>query len=105
MRRTPLVGNIPTDFPAKRVDVELQSYTLFGETRQVGCGGLQVETADQRQPADGETIDFPMSGAAQLRETLPEPRRHNHDFGCRESSGFGFAGGQNAISQQNQGWA
>ena len=105
MLRPPLVRDVPADFSTESIKLELQPYTLLAQVREVCCARLQIKTAAQSQSADRQTIGFPVSCAAQLRESLPQPGRCNHEFGSVEPACFGLAHGQTSASQQNQGRA
>ena len=105
MLRTPFVGDVSADFSPKSVELELQPHVLIAQAREVCCGRLQIETAAQSEPGEGQTIGLPVSCAAQLRKSLVQPRRRDHDLGRAEPASLGFARKQEAASQKNQGWA
>jgi hypothetical protein len=102
MFRTPLVRNISADFSSESINLELQPHTLLALARQVRCGGLKVETTAQSETGERQMIAFPVSGTAQLRKSLAQPRRRNHDLGSAKPASLGLTRGQNAVSQQNQ---
>ena len=83
--------NIRPKFAAERIDIELQSNSPVPQPRKVHCRGLQVEAMRQSQSGERQAIAFPMSCAAQLRKSLTQPWRGDHELGSGKPAGFRLA--------------
>src|SRR5204862_5742985 len=97
--------NIGANPSAKHFHIKIQTGVLLTEMRHVAGDRWKVETWGETEPGQREAIFFPFGRAAQLRKTLPKPRRNHDDLIASEATGLNLVSRKRRIAQQHHGRA
>src|SRR5205807_39098 len=98
-----VAGKTGADFPAERIETHFETDPAFADPGKIDADRVEIETAHERERADGEPAFLPRSRAAQIGKTFLQPGRRNRNLACAANAGLDLRAGDDAIADVDDG--